>query len=39
MTVSLDSVDDATFRALNDVDFPVSRVLDGIDAAAAAGCP
>jgi GTP 3',8-cyclase len=37
VTVSLDSVDDAVFRALNDVDFPVARVLDGIDAAAAAG--
>jgi cyclic pyranopterin phosphate synthase len=37
VTVSLDSVDDAVFRALNDVDFPVQRVLDGIDAAAAAG--
>jgi GTP 3',8-cyclase len=37
VTVSLDSVDDATFRALNDVDFPVERVLEGIDAAAAAG--
>jgi cyclic pyranopterin phosphate synthase len=37
VTVSLDSVDDATFRALNDVDFPVHKVLDGIDAAAAAG--
>ncbi len=37
VTVSLDSVDDATFRALNDVDFPVQTVLDGIDAAAAAG--
>jgi cyclic pyranopterin phosphate synthase len=37
VTVSLDSVDDATFRALNDVDFPVQRVLDGIDAAANAG--
>jgi cyclic pyranopterin phosphate synthase len=37
VTVSLDSVDDATFRALNDVDFPVEGVLDGIDAAAAAG--
>jgi cyclic pyranopterin phosphate synthase len=37
VTVSLDSVDDATFRAMNDVDFPVQRVLDGIDAAAAAG--
>jgi GTP 3',8-cyclase len=39
VTVSLDSVDDATFRALNDVDFSVQRVLDGIDAAAAAGLP
>src|SRR5262245_29836325 len=39
ITVSLDSIDDATFRALNDVDFPVDRVLDGIDAAAAAGLP
>jgi GTP 3',8-cyclase len=37
VTVSLDSVDDATFRALNDVDFPVECVLEGIDAAAAAG--
>ena len=39
VTVSLDSLDDATFRAMNDVDFPVSRVLDGIEAAAAAGLP
>jgi GTP 3',8-cyclase len=39
VTVSLDSVDDAQFRALNDVDFPVERVLAGIDAAAAAGLP
>jgi cyclic pyranopterin phosphate synthase len=39
VTVSLDSVDDATFRAMNDVDFPVERVLAGIDAAAAAGLP
>lgn len=37
VTVSLDSLDDATFRAMNDVGFPVGRVLDGIDAAAAAG--
>jgi cyclic pyranopterin phosphate synthase len=37
VTVSLDSIDDATFRSLNDVDFPVQKVLDGIDAAAAAG--
>jgi GTP 3',8-cyclase len=39
VTVSLDSLDDDAFRALNDVDFPVQRVLDGIDAAAAAGLP
>jgi cyclic pyranopterin phosphate synthase len=39
VTVSLDSLDDAAFRALNDVDFPVERVLDGIEAAAAAGLP
>jgi cyclic pyranopterin phosphate synthase len=39
LTVSLDSLDDAQFRALNDVDFPVDRVLDGIDAAHAAGLP
>jgi len=37
VTVSLDSLDDATFRAMNDVDFPVAKVLEGIDAAAAAG--
>ena len=37
VTVSLDALDDATFRAMNDVDFPVARVLAGIDAAAAAG--
>ena len=39
VTVSLDSLDDEAFRALNDVDFPVQRVLEGIDAAAAAGLP
>jgi cyclic pyranopterin phosphate synthase len=39
ITVSLDALDDAMFRALNDVDFPVDRVLDGIDAAVAAGLP
>ena len=33
VTVSLDSLDDAVFRAMNDVDFPVSKVLDGIEAA------
>jgi GTP 3',8-cyclase len=37
VTVSLDALDDAVFRRMNDVDFPVTRVLDGIDAAAAAG--
>src|SRR5438094_3782031 len=39
VTVSLDSLDDATFRVMNDVDFPVQGVLDGIDAASAAGLP
>jgi GTP 3',8-cyclase len=39
VTVSLDSLDDEAFRALNDVDFPVRKVLEGIDAAAAAGLP
>jgi GTP 3',8-cyclase len=37
ITVSLDSLDDETFRTMNDVDFPVERVLAGIDAALAAG--
>ena len=37
VTVSLDSLDDAIFRRMNDVDFPVDRVLEGIAAAAAAG--
>jgi cyclic pyranopterin phosphate synthase len=37
VTVSLDALDDAIFRSMSDVDFPVSQVLDGIDAAAAAG--
>ena len=37
ITVSLDSLDDATFRAMNDADFPVAKVLEGIEAAAAAG--
>ena len=39
VTVSLDSLDEDTFRAMNDVDFPVARVLEGIDDAAAAGLP
>jgi cyclic pyranopterin phosphate synthase len=37
ITVSLDSLDDRVFRAMNDVGFPVARVLAGVDAAAAAG--
>jgi cyclic pyranopterin phosphate synthase len=37
VTVSLESLDDATFRAVNDADFPVAKVIEGIDAAAAAG--
>src|SRR4051795_3967927 len=39
VTVSLDSLDDEVFRSMNDVDFPVERVLAGIDAAGAAGLP
>ena len=37
VTVSLDALDDRVFRAMNDVDFPVRRVLEGIEAAAGAG--
>ncbi len=37
VTVSLDALDDATFQAMNDVGFPVSRVLEGIAAAEQAG--
>jgi cyclic pyranopterin phosphate synthase len=37
VTVSLDALDDAVFRRMSDVDFPVSQVLEGIEAAAAAG--
>jgi GTP 3',8-cyclase len=37
ITISLDALDDTIFRALNDVDFPVSRVLEAIDYAAEAG--
>jgi cyclic pyranopterin phosphate synthase len=37
ITVSLDSLDDETFKRMNDVDFPVQRVLDGIAAAEAEG--
>jgi cyclic pyranopterin phosphate synthase len=37
LTVSLDSLDEATFRRMNGVDWPVSRVLEGIAAARTAG--
>ncbi|HEY6862520.1 MAG TPA: GTP 3',8-cyclase MoaA, partial [Burkholderiales bacterium] len=37
VTVSLDSLDDGVFRAMNDADFPLADVLAGIDAAADAG--
>jgi cyclic pyranopterin phosphate synthase len=37
VTVSLDALDDATFRRMNDVDFSVADVLHGIDAAHRAG--
>jgi cyclic pyranopterin phosphate synthase len=37
VTVSLDSLDDAVFSAMNGVDFPVARVLDGIAAAQEVG--
>jgi len=37
VTVSLDGLDDAVFRRMNDADFPVADVLAGIDAAHAAG--
>ena len=37
VTVSLDGLDDAVFRRMNDVDFPVADVLAGIEAAHAAG--
>jgi cyclic pyranopterin phosphate synthase len=37
VTVSLDALDDAVFKRMNDVDFPVTDVLDGIEAAAVAG--
>lgn len=37
ITVSLDSLDDAVFRRMNDMDFPVAMVLEGIEAAARAG--
>jgi cyclic pyranopterin phosphate synthase len=37
VTVSLDALDDETFKKMNDMDFPVADVLEGIDAAAAVG--
>jgi GTP 3',8-cyclase len=37
ISVSLDSLDDRVFMAMNDVDFPVERVLEGIQAASDAG--
>ncbi len=37
VTVSLDSLDDAVFRRMNDADFPVADVVAGIEAAEAAG--
>jgi cyclic pyranopterin phosphate synthase len=37
ITVSVDSLDDETARAMNGIDFPISRVLDGIAAARSAG--
>ena len=37
ITVSLDALDDRTFMAINDVDYPVQKVLDAIDNAEKAG--
>ncbi|MCC7118667.1 MAG: GTP 3',8-cyclase MoaA [Anaerolineales bacterium] len=37
VTVSLDSLDDTIFKAMNDVDFPAAKVIEGMDAAAEAG--
>ena len=37
VTVSLDSLDDAVFRSMNDVDFPVAKVLEGIEEADRVG--
>jgi cyclic pyranopterin phosphate synthase len=37
VSVSLDSLDDEIFKAMNDVEFPVQKVIEGMDAAAAAG--
>ena len=37
ITMSLDALDDATFKRMNDVGFPVSKVLDAVEHAEAAG--
>jgi cyclic pyranopterin phosphate synthase len=37
VTVSLDSLDEATFQAMNDADFPVAKVIEGIEVAASEG--
>jgi cyclic pyranopterin phosphate synthase len=37
VSVSLDSLDDAIFKVMNDVDFPVRKVIEGMDAAAVVG--
>ncbi|HLA08181.1 MAG TPA: GTP 3',8-cyclase MoaA [Anaerolineales bacterium] len=37
VSVSLDSLDDAVFKVMNDVDFPVQKVIEGMDAAARVG--
>jgi len=37
VTVSLDALDEATFKKMNDADYPVERVLEGIEAADAVG--
>ncbi|KXK15466.1 MAG: molybdenum cofactor biosynthesis protein A [Chloroflexi bacterium OLB14] len=39
VTVSLDSLDDDTFKAMNDVDFPVAKVIEGMDFAYSIGLP
>ncbi|MDX1410036.1 MAG: radical SAM protein, partial [Saprospiraceae bacterium] len=39
ITISLDALDDPTFMAINDVDFPVRKVLEGVANAEAAGLP
>lgn len=37
VTVSLDSLDNEIFKSMNDVDFPVEKVIEGMDAAAEVG--